>query len=244
MVFSDAPKFVVNLERRKDRLDFIRKEMEYIGWDYEYFPAVDTNSHVGCTLSHIEIIKLAKNRNYEKVLIIEDDCTFMPYSKDFIKQIEEETTDLDFAVINLAPSLNRPVNRSNQHSLFLDITNLPPKEEHHRGIFATNMIMYHNSIYDIVLEMEEEKKLRYYAIDDYIYQFITSIKQSFTPILPIGPQRADWSDVSGGQYNNFYSQTYNWNLYSPIRIPNEYLDFRKVQEFKERNEHKKFEYVN
>lgn len=127
MIFTDAPKFVVNLERRKDRLESIKKEMEYIGWDYEYFPAVDTNSHVGCTKSHLEIIKLAKERNYEKVLVVEDDCTIMPYAKSLIEQIETETKDLDFAVINLAPTLNRPVNLSNKHKWFLDITNLPPK---------------------------------------------------------------------------------------------------------------------
>ena len=112
MIFSDTPKFVVNLERRPDRLESIKKEMEYIGWDYEYFNAVDTNSHVGCTLSHLEIIKIAKERNYSKVLIVEDDCTIMPYAKSLIEKIENETKDFEFSVVNLAPTLNRPVNVS------------------------------------------------------------------------------------------------------------------------------------
>jgi len=198
MIFTDAPKFVVNLERRKDRLDSIKKEMEYIGWDYEYFPAVDTNSHVGCTRSHLEIIKLAKERNYEKVLIVEDDCTIMPYAKSLIEQIENESDGFEFAVVNLAPTINRPVNLSTNFKWFLDITNLPPKQEYHRGIFATNMIMYHNSIYDKVLEIEDPSKIGYYAIDDFIYQFITSKYQSYIPIVPIGPQISDWSDVSHG----------------------------------------------
>lgn len=55
---SSTPKFVVNLERRPDRLKQIQEEMSYIGWDYELFKAVDTNSHVGCTKSHCEIIKI------------------------------------------------------------------------------------------------------------------------------------------------------------------------------------------
>ena len=242
MIFTDAPKFVVNLERRKDRLDSIKKEMEYIGWDYEYFPAVDTNSHVGCTRSHLEIIKLAKQRNYEKVLIVEDDCTIMPYAKSLIEQIENESDGFEFAVVNLAPTINRPVNLSTNFKWFLDITNLPPKQEHHRGIFATNMIMYHNSIYDKVLEIEDPSKIGYYAIDDFIYQFITSKYQSYIPIVPIGPQISDWSDVSHGIYNNFYTQTYNWNLYSPKKIPYTYLNLGEVKKIKEEKLHKEFIY--
>jgi GR25 family glycosyltransferase involved in LPS biosynthesis len=242
MIFTDAPKFVVNLERRKDRLDSIKKEMEYIGWDYEYFPAVDTNSHVGCTRSHLEIIKLAKERNYEKVLIVEDDCTIMPYAKSMIEQIENESEGFEFAVVNLAPTINRPVNLSTNFKWFLDITNLPPKQEHHRGIFATNMIMYHNSIYDKVLEIEDPSKIGYYAIDDFIYQFITSKYQSYIPIVPIGPQISDWSDVSHGIYNNFYTQTYNWNLYSPKKIPNTYLNLGEIKKLKDENLHKDFSY--
>jgi len=244
MIFTDSPKFVVNLERRKDRFESIKKEMEYIGWEYEYFPAVDTNSHVGCTKSHLEIIKLAKARNYDKVLIVEDDCTIMPYAKSFIEKCESTTENFEFSVVNLAPTLNRPVNRSEKFPWFLDATNLPPKEEHHRGIFATNMIMYHSSVYDKVLEIEEASKLNYFAIDDFIYQFITSIYQSYVPIVPIGPQISDWSDVSHGQYNNFYTQTYNWNQYSPVKIPGEFLSLHNNKSTKEQNIHIEFTHAN
>lgn len=242
MIFSNAPKFVINLERRKDRLESIKKEMEYIGWEYEYFPAVDTNSHIGCTMSHLEIIKLAKKRNYEKVLVIEDDCIIMPYAKSLIKKIENETENLDFAIINLSPTINRPVNLSNKHRWFLDITNLPPKQEHHRGIYATNMIMYHSSIYDNVLEIEDPLKITHYAIDDFIYQFITSKYHSYAPINPIGPQIQNWSDVSHGIYNNFYTQIYNWNLYSPIKIADSYRNFEEIKKIKEKNLHKEYKY--
>jgi hypothetical protein len=244
MNISSIPKFVINLERRPDRLEHIKKEMEYIGWDYELFNAIDLNDHRGCTLSHIEILKIVKNRGYESVMIIEDDSSFLPYSKDLINKIESETDDFEFGVINLSPTLNRPVNRSENQELFLDITNLPPKQEHHRGIFATNIIIYHNSIYDMVIEMEKPNILGYYAIDDYIYQFILPIKQSYSPILPIAPQISSWSDVSQGHYNNFHTQTYNWNLYCPYKIPSEFLNQSKNLEIKNKKEHKQFYYVN
>jgi len=244
MNITNIPKFVVNLERRPDRLEHIQKEMDYMGWDYELFKAVDLNNHGGCTLSHTEIIKIAKERGYDSVMVIEDDCTFLPYSKDLINKIDTESGDFEFGIINLAPTLNRKVNRSEENPLFLDITNLPPKLEHERGVFATNMIIYHSSIYDDVLELEKPEKLGYYAIDDYIYQFILPIKQSYSPILPIAPQMSSWSDVSQGQYNNFYTQTYNWNLYSPCKIPSGYLDGTLVQELKDNKQHNEFTYVS
>jgi hypothetical protein len=244
MNITSIPKFVVNLERRPDRLEHIQKEMDYMGWEYEVFKAVDLNNHGGCTLSHTEIIKIAKERGYDSVMVIEDDCTFLPYSKDLINKIDTESDDFEFGIINLAPTLNRKVNRSEEQPLFLDITNLPPKKEYERGIFATNIMIYHKSIYDNVLEMEKPENLGYYAIDDYIYQFILPIKQSYSPILPIAPQMSSWSDVSQGQYNNFYTQTYNWNLYSPCKIPSEYLHGTLTNDLKSTKQHKEFTYVN
>lgn len=244
MNLSSIPKFVVNLERRPDRLEHIKKEMCYIGWDYELFKAVDLNNHGGCSLSHVEILKIAKERKYESVMVIEDDCTFLPYSKKMVEKLENEVGEIDFGIINLAPTLNRQVNQSNSFPLLLDITNLPPKKEHERGVFATNILIYHNSIYDKVLEIEKPENLGYYAIDDFLYQFVYPIKQSYTPLLPLAPQMSSWSDVSQGQYNNFYTQTYNWNLYSPCKIPAEFLNMVNVLELKEQKIHKDFYYVN
>jgi hypothetical protein len=244
MKFSEIPKYVINLERRSDRLESITNEMNYIDWEFELFKAVDTNSHVGCSQSHIDILKIAKERNYESVLIIEDDCKVMPYAKSLLTKIEEETVDLEFAILNLSPTLNRPVTISNTYPHLIDITNLPEKLDHHRTIVATNMILYHNSIYDDVLKLEEPKLLGYYGIDDFIFKNIISLKQSYSPILPIAPQTSSWSDVSGGMYNNFYTQTYNWNLYSPCKIPQEFLREKNIQELKTNKIHKDFYYVN
>jgi GR25 family glycosyltransferase involved in LPS biosynthesis len=214
--------------------------MNYIDWEFELFKAIDTNSHVGCSQSHIEILKIAKERNYESVLIIEDDCKIMPYAKSLLSKIEEEVIDLEFAILNLSPTLNRPVTLSEKYPYLIDITNLPPKSDGHRDIFATNMILYHKSIYDDVLKLEEPKLLGYYAIDDFIFQNIISSKQSYSPMLPIAPQTSSWSDVSGGMYNNFYIQTYNWNLYSPYKIPQEFLNEKYIQELKTNKIHKNF----
>jgi len=246
MKINKIPKFVINLKRRPDRLEYIKKELEYIGWDYELFEAIDENSHLGCALSHLGVVKIAKERGYESVMIIEDDCSIMPYAKDFIEKIESESEEFEFAISNLSPTLNRPVNISEKNKLFLDITNMPEKLEHHRDVHATNMIIYHSSIYDDLFDVGTTKydSPHYYAIDEFIARYITPFKQSYATILPVAPQMSDWSDVSQGNYGNFYTQTYNWNAYSPCKIPGEFLDFDRNKTTKENKEHKTFYYVD
>lgn len=244
MDLNQIPKFVINLEKRKDRLDHIKKELSYIGWDYEIFKGFDVGSHLGCTLSHIAIIDIAIERGYEFVMVIEDDCSFLPIAKSFIEQLNVELSRLEFGVLNLSPTHNRPVNLSKDYKFLIDITNFPPKEEIHRGVFATNMIVYHKSIYEDVKGIMRENLQNYYPIDEYIYLKVLPKKQSYCPIIPIAPQKSDFSDVSQGNFSNFYMQTYNWNLYSPYKIEGQYLDYNSNQKTKENNIHKEFVYVN
>jgi glycosyl transferase family 25 len=67
----------INLEQRTDRLAHIHREFAKLGISGERVNAVKTTSGaIGCTLSHIKCIELAKSRNYEYVFICEDDITF------------------------------------------------------------------------------------------------------------------------------------------------------------------------
>jgi GR25 family glycosyltransferase involved in LPS biosynthesis len=239
MRIKDIPKFVINLKRRPDRLESIKKEMDYIGWDYEVIDAIDMNSYMGCTLSHLKILEIAKSRDYEKVMVIEDDCYFMPYSLSLIEKLDNDLENINYAILNLSPTLNRHINLSNVSDYLLDMTNLPEKQNpEFREIYAANMIIYDKSIYDEVFKISETKVHNgdyFYAIDDFTFQFVVQKYQSYCPILPICCQGNDWSDVSQGNYNNFYTQTYNWNLYSPINIPIIYLDFNQNKTKKEQN---------
>jgi hypothetical protein len=123
-------------------MESITKEMEYLGWEFERFSAIDTNSYMGITKSTLEVIKIAKERNYPRVMIIEDDCGVMPYAKDLLQKIEGGCPDLEFAIMNLGPTQNRPINISDKCGLLLDMTNLPEAPEEARGIFGANMVIF------------------------------------------------------------------------------------------------------
>jgi hypothetical protein len=228
MNLNNIPKFVVNLKRRPDRLERFKKQMEYLEWDYEIFEAVDTNSYIGITESQLAIIKIAKERGYKQVMIMEDDCEIMPYAKDFIEKLNSEVENLDYAILNLSPTLNRHIDRTNNYKYLLDMTNLPDKRDpNHRDIYAANMIIYDESIYDEMFKIGDTRFQNgnyFYALDDFTFQFIVQKFQSYCPIIPVCTQGNDWSDISQGNYNNFYLQTYNWNLFSPVKIPHEYTN--------------------
>ena len=67
----------INLEQRTDRLDHAVNEFKKMGIAAERVNASKTkNGAVGCTMSHIKCIQLAKSRDYEYVFICEDDITF------------------------------------------------------------------------------------------------------------------------------------------------------------------------
>ena len=226
---NKIPKFVVNLERRKDRLESITKEMDWMGWDFEVFNAIDTNSYMGITLSHIEIFKICEERGYNRVMVIEDDSIFMSNSKEIINKIDEFIFDFD--LINLSPTLNRPVNL-HSNNLFLDLSNYPECRPDLRGTYSANMVIYGSNTFQKIKEIDSVKlssESYFYAFDDWIYQFVHPNFKCVAPYNPIATQTTFYSDISHGDYNNFYLQTYNWNLYSPLKIPSEYMDYNNNQ---------------
>jgi glycosyl transferase family 25 len=70
--------FYINLDKRTDRKEAIEKQFREYGLPLERFSAIaDPFGAVGCSKSHLEVIKLAKQRGYKRVMIFEDDFTFV-----------------------------------------------------------------------------------------------------------------------------------------------------------------------
>jgi GR25 family glycosyltransferase involved in LPS biosynthesis len=76
--------FYINLEARTDRRQNIESQLPRVGFQtFERFNAIkmantSTNAgRVGCTLSHIKCLEIAKERAYNHLLICEDDVIFL-----------------------------------------------------------------------------------------------------------------------------------------------------------------------
>ena len=151
--FDDIPKFLINLDRREDRLKSVSEEFQYMGWTFERFSAVDTNSYEGCAYSHQKIAKLILERGYEYAMVFEDDIFFMPYVKKLIPLIEQELNNVDWSFFHFAPSIHRPLSKYSNN--LLDLTTLPQKDPNrHRGIFGTSGFILTKEACKIIAEWD------------------------------------------------------------------------------------------
>lgn len=73
--------FYINLDYREDRREEIESELKRMDLlqKSERFSAIACPEQgiLGCTKSHMEVLKLAKSRGYKNVLILEDDFEFV-----------------------------------------------------------------------------------------------------------------------------------------------------------------------
>lgn len=85
--------FYINLDKRPDRKEEIENELESYGIPkekIERFSAISYNPGcIGCSFSHICILKMALERGYRNVVILEDDFEFVTDRKTFYENLEK-----------------------------------------------------------------------------------------------------------------------------------------------------------
>lgn len=200
--------FFINLDERTDRLKEILGEFEKMDIkNFERFPAIkpsieflknNTNlfnsltscrrtelsyiiGSIGCKLSHYNIIKIAKERGYKRILILEDDALFT--------QSKEDTTNILKTVLNI--DFNFIYFGGNN----LDNTLIETKYKNLFGIknmLAAHAYVIDSSIYDIILD---NMLLDGSELDCFYINKIQSLGKCYTikPCLAI--QRESYSNI-------------------------------------------------
>jgi len=103
--FITCEKRIINLQRRPDRLTSILKACVHHNFqNYKVVPAIDgetldyqgscTKAQAACKLSHLNIIKQAKEDHLPYVAILEDDCEFTEYFNSKCSQFLQEVPPL------------------------------------------------------------------------------------------------------------------------------------------------------
>lgn len=183
----------INLNDRKDRLKHVTEELQKIGiTNPERFPAVKVNAgNIGCTLSHICCIELAKNRDWPHVFICEDDITFINPTifLNSLKQFIDYNVEWDVLIIggnNSPPFFIR-------NDFCARVMNIQ----------TTTGYIVKREYYDVLLSnfkeglsllMKEPEKKRQFSID--IYWKMLQYKDQWYCLLPLTVvQYADYSDI-------------------------------------------------
>jgi len=180
---NNIPVLYINLEKRKDRKEHIEKQFEDFH-NVERVDAIDTNDenksgYFGCVLSHIKCLELARDRNYDEVIICEDDFEFV--KNDFIYPT------IDFDVFMLEVLIKEVEQYEDYYRIF---------QGEHLGCYLVKK-HYYQTLIDCFKEsyelLQKEFKRDYY-LDVYVQKL--QIDDIFiTTKDAIGRQMEDYSDI-------------------------------------------------
>jgi len=200
--------FVLNLERRPDRLDDFRKKAEKIGLEYEVFKSVDSKnidrfglvegrpvklestefysevndyflSQLGCLLSHLSVLKHCRDNNIKNVLILEDDVAF---SDQFESRYEKFNLSFnkEWDMIYFSGSL---VNKSDDCDSYSKLI----------SCYTTHSYAVNSNVYDYLIE-----KIEHYMLScpiDVVYSGLHSSINSWISIPFLTYQSDGFSDI-------------------------------------------------
>ena len=192
----------INLDHRTDRKDEIEGELEKFNLldKAERYSAICVKEQgiLGCTMSHLEVFKLAKARQYNNVLILEDDFQFLISKEEFEHQLTEFfESNIEYNVCMISYNLIQS-----------DVTPYPFLLKVKEAQTASGYIVHH-TMYDRLIELYEEAvpKLRetqfhWIYANDQIWKRLQPSSNWYCFKNRFGKQRDGYSDNSQ-KYENY-----------------------------------------
>lgn len=206
--------YYINLESRTDRKEHVENELKKLGIDFknvERFNAImSKNGALGCSMSHLKCLQIAKEKDYEYVFICEDDITFLNPTL-FLNQLEKFLS----------------TNRAWDVILVAGNNMLPYTPVDHTCIKVLNCqtttgYIVKREYYDKLIENYREgiqKQIKEPSVPDYKidkHWFKLQRNDNWFLITPLSViQREDYSDIEK-KVTNFSSYMLNYNkVYKP-----------------------------
>jgi GR25 family glycosyltransferase involved in LPS biosynthesis len=203
--------FYINLERRLDRRAQIEKELSKMGLIGIRFPGViyeptqpdrfnNLNIYspvsIGCQIAHLELLKMAKDKNFDNVIIFEDDFEFIVDKTCFYEQINNfNNLNIDFDVLFLSYNVieSEPLN---------DLISYGRSVQTASG-YIVNSKFYNKLISNLVegLDLHIETQLTWKYCNDQYWKSLQKTNQWFYFNKKIGQQRGSYSDILGTYLN-------------------------------------------
>lgn len=195
--------FYINLDKRDDRRKEIEEELANIHLQAERFPGIFHDPGiVGCGKSHLSVMKMAKERNYKNVLILEDDFMFLTdrdmldMSLDaFFQDVGDDYDVCMFCCQNLvenqdaekkAPYLSR-IHHANNASAYLI-----------NGKYLDSII----ELYEWALPLLEQTGEHWNYANDQVWMRLQEKDRWYCFSPRLGKQRSGYSD-NAKQYMNY-----------------------------------------
>jgi len=186
----------INLARRTDRRAEFEAGCARLGLSVERFPAIaHSTPAIGCALSHINALKLARDRGYERICIFEDDFEFLVSREEYDAVLAAIPPEADVVMLGWYLYTTQPYNETFGRAL--DATT-------GSGYIVTR------KFYDVLIATLEEgvqlfqanlhqfDAVAKYSIDQY-WRRIQPKSLWLHTLTRVGKQRPSYSDLVGAQ---------------------------------------------
>ena len=231
MISSFEKIYCINLSSRTDRWDMCLRQFSKFGMsDVQRFDAVKynnpklsakANGHIGCGLSHYNIIKEAKLKNYSNILVLEDDFIFLKEQNEFNiklkKSLDELPSDWDLFYLG---------------SNFVKGYDYEPTERYSNNLikvntgFCTHSLAYSSRGMDKILKsfkLNSESDILYFfeeyeSIDWYLVREFQHENNCFASDELLSSQGAGFSDIEGQYFNYEDKFLESYNSYSRKKL--------------------------
>jgi len=144
--FFDAI-YCINLDFETQRWQAMQERFRRLGLEKRVrrFSAIETieNHHIGCGLSHRQIVEKAKRQGLNNVLVLEDDAIFLDDINLHLQRSINELKQQDWKVFYLGGQKGGQVFPKVSGCQYLEIS---------KGLIGTQAIAYHHSFFDDMLE--------------------------------------------------------------------------------------------
>jgi GR25 family glycosyltransferase involved in LPS biosynthesis len=188
--------FLVNLDRRPERLKSSCDELsKHNITDILRYPAIDGNEieyhgklnagQIGCTLSHLGIVKYAKEQNLEKIFIFEDDISLADNFNDVMASALSELPD-NWDMFYAGGNHLKSFNPFSHHLVKLN------------GTLTTHAYGIHSRFYDTIINTIEAS---FNEVIDVYYFILHANSSSYCTNPKIAFQTPGYSDLENREVN-------------------------------------------
>ena len=184
--------FYINLDSRPDRKQYMEDHLKTVGIRADRFKAVKlTNGALGCSMSHLKLLELAKSKNWDSILIMEDDIKFLNQPI-FTQQLNRFLhMHKDFDVLLIAGNNVPPFTKIDDTCIKVTRCQTTTGYLVNNHYFDT---LIHNFREGITNLMKTPEKHVLYAIDKYWFRL--QERDTWYLIIPLTvTQREDYSDI-------------------------------------------------
>lgn len=202
MRWATANCFVINLDKRTDRLEAFAREFEQKapGLAWERFAAIKTevarnpvvNGRIGCLLSHRRVVEMARERGLEYAIVFEDDVELVQGAGERWARAIEQLEGKPWQLLFLGQNTMGPVWKEADHLYRVS-----------RSV-ALHAVVYHRRSYDEILHRlpnTEAESLRfvakYKAIDLFFARHLIPRVPAYCVWPHLAHQKPDRSDIQG-----------------------------------------------